>query len=209
MRSMQEEAPQPNSTIPKGPNATHEPMPASRTTSMTAHEPVTRSLHTSLWVLVVFAVYAALNLLAWTVFCIASTRLAGTTQDYTHKSVYQQELESLITKHENLIKAAQIVQAITALLTIPVTSAICSIALLSFIQTGSLRTKLNLRQTMALADQGWISPRIWTRLSKVGSLPLYIAFGLTLVGRASVETSEKMRMLISFQELPSKSCSSL
>ncbi|CAN9102922.1 unnamed protein product [Alternaria alternata] len=35
---------------------------------------------------------------------------------------------------------------------------------------------------MALADQGWISPRIWTMYSKVGSLPLYIAFGLTLVG---------------------------
>ncbi|CAN9135659.1 unnamed protein product [Alternaria alternata] len=55
-------------------------------------------------------------------------------------------------------------------------------ALASFIQTGGARTKLNLRQTMALADQGWISPRIWTMYSKVGSLPLCIAFGLTLVG---------------------------
>jgi hypothetical protein len=50
---------------------------------------------------------------------------------------------------------------------------------------------LNLRQTMALADQGWISPRIWTMYSKVGSLPLYIAFGLTLVGMCCVNISRK------------------
>jgi hypothetical protein len=150
---------------------------------MTAHEPVIRYLHSSLWPLIILAVYTALNLFAWIVFCIASTRLAGTRQDYMDTSAYSGDPKRLVTRHENFVKAAQIVQAITALLTIPVTSAICSMALVAFIQTDNLRTKLNLRQTMALADQGWISPRIWTRLSKVGSLPLYFAFGLTLVGR--------------------------
>jgi hypothetical protein len=180
MRSMHEEATQPHSTTPRVPKATHEPTTTSRTTSMTAHEPVIRYLHTSLWPLIILAAYIALNLFAWIVFCIASTRLAGTRQEM---SAYVRDPSYLVTKHENFVKAAQIVQAIASLLTIPLTSAICSIALVAFIQTGSLRMKLNLRQTMALADQGWISPQIWTRLPKVGSLPLYFAFGLTLTGR--------------------------
>jgi hypothetical protein len=150
---------------------------------MTAHEPVIRNLHTSLWPLVIFAVYAGLALFSWVVFCLASTGLAGTKRSYLYTEIYRDELSLLIRKHENFIRAAQIAQAITALLTIPVTSAICSMVLVSFIQTGSLRTRLNMRQTMALADQGWISPRIWTKLAKVGSLPLYLAFGLTLVGK--------------------------
>jgi hypothetical protein len=180
MHSRQEEASQPHPTTPKVPRATHEPTIASRTTSMTAHEPVTRKLHKSLWPLVTLAVYIALNLFAWIVFCIASMRLAGTKED---TSTYFKDPTDVLTKHENLLRAAQIVQAIATLLTIPFTSAICSMALVAFIQTGSLRTKLTLRQTMALADQGWISPRILTRVSKVGSLPLYFAFGLTLVGK--------------------------
>ncbi|KNG51545.1 hypothetical protein TW65_01213 [Stemphylium lycopersici] len=38
--------------------------------------------------------------------------------------------------------------------------------------------------TMALADQGWLSPRIWNHVSHLGSLPFYVAFGLTLIGSA-------------------------
>jgi hypothetical protein len=87
-------------------------------------------------------------------------------------SAYGWDPTHLVSRHEIFVKAAQIVQAIATLLTIIFESAICSIALVTFIQSGSLRTKLNLRQTMALADQGWMSAQIWTRLSKVGSLPL-------------------------------------
>jgi hypothetical protein len=208
MRGMQGETTQTNSTSPKVANATHERITASRATSMTAHEPVIRLLRTSLWPLIVFAAYAALTLFTWVVFCLASTRLVGTKQDYMHNRVYRKELISLVTKHSNFIRAAQIVQAVTALLTIPITSAICSMALVAFIQTGSLRTRMSLRQTMALADQGWISPKIWTKVFKVGSLPLYLAFGLTLLGMYCAKTIEK-QVLTCLQEPLSRSYSSL
>jgi hypothetical protein len=180
MRSMHEEASQRQPTKPKVPGATHEPTTASKTTSMTTHEPVIRYLHKSPWPLITLAAYTALNLFAWIVFCIASTRLTGTREDTNE---YNGDPTGLVTKHENFVRAAQIVQTIATLLTIPFTWAICSMALVAFIQTGSLRTKLTLRQTMALAGQDWISLRTWTRLSKVGNLPLYLAFGLTLVGK--------------------------
>ncbi|CAN9169230.1 unnamed protein product [Alternaria alternata] len=181
MQSVRQETAHLNTAAPKVPEATHELTFLSRASSRTVREPVVRHLHTSLWPLVVFIFYAALSAFTWTVFCIASKRPIGSKQDYGNQDGYRKELDAILTKHENAIKAAQIIQVVVALITIPITSAICSMALASFIQTGGARTKLNLRQTMALADQGWISPRIWTMCSKVGSLPLYIAFGLTLV----------------------------
>lgn len=189
-RVRQETAPV-NMVAPKVPEATHEPTFLSRASSRTVREPVVRHLHTSLWPLVVFIFYAALSAFTWAIFCIASKRPIGSKQDYGNQDGYRKELDAILTKHENAIRAAQIIQVVVALITIPITSAICSMALASFIQTGGARTKLNLRQTMALADQGWISPRIWTMYSKVGSLPLYIAFGLTLVGMCCVNISRK------------------
>ncbi len=158
---------------------------------MTAREPVVTTLHTPLWPLVVFIFYATLAIFTWVVLCIVSNRLIGTKQDYMEQKSYRSDLDVVLTRHKNAIRVAQILQAVVALLTIPITSAICSMALAAYIQTGSPRTKLNLRQTMALADQGWISPRIWTKYSKVGSLPLYVAFGLTLVGMSCADHSKK------------------
>ncbi|KAL1801411.1 hypothetical protein ACET3X_001753 [Alternaria dauci] len=182
MHSVRQETSHPNTVAPKVPETTHEPTFLSRASSMTAREPVVRRLHTSLWPLGVFIFYAALSAFTWVIFCIASKRLIGSKQDYENQEGYGYELDPILTKHENAIRAAQILQIVVALITIPITSAICSMALAAFIQMGGVRTKLNLRQTMALADQGWISPRIWTMHSKVASLPLYIAFGLTFVG---------------------------
>jgi hypothetical protein len=110
----------------------------------------------------------------------------GTTGDYTNFDTGRSDLvlTRILTNHENSIRAAQIVQTISSLLTIPVTSAICSMAFVAFLQASNLRLRLNLRQTMALADQGWISPRIWITISEVGSLPFYIAFALTLFGKS-------------------------
>ncbi|KAG9187419.1 hypothetical protein G6011_05290 [Alternaria panax] len=182
MHSVREETSHVNTVAPKVPETTNEPTFLSRASSMTAREPVVGTLHTSLWSLVVFIFYATLSAFTWTVLCVASNRPIGSKQDYTNQQGYEIELKSVLTKHQNAIRAAQILQVVVSLLTIPITSAICSMALAAFIQTGGARTKLNLRQTMALADQGWISPRIWTMYSKVGSLPFYFAFGLTFVG---------------------------
>ncbi|KAF1938824.1 hypothetical protein EJ02DRAFT_436865 [Clathrospora elynae] len=184
MRGIQQETGQQTSQQDKVPESSVDPM-LTRTSSMTAHEPITRPLRTSLWPLVVFAVYGTLALFSWIVLCMASKRPIGSKQDYMSFDGYEEEVTRILAKNESFLRAAQIVQSIVGLLTIPVTSAICSMAVVAFIQVGSLRTRLNLRQTMALSDQGWISPRIWTMIARVGSLPLYLAFGLTLIGGAA------------------------
>jgi len=190
MHSVSEETRQANASAPKVPETTHEPMYTSRlsrASSMTVREPIVRTLHTSFWPLMVFIFYAILALFTWIVLCLASSRPIGSKQNYTNAQKYPitiDELLATLSRHEKALRAAQILQVVVALLTIPITSAICSMALAAYVQAGSLRTKLNLRQAMALADQGWISPRTWTRCSKVGSLPLYFAFALTLVGKS-------------------------
>ncbi|KAI4660901.1 uncharacterized protein J4E79_005469 [Alternaria viburni] len=184
MHSVSEETRQANASAPKVPETTHEPMYTSRlsrASSMTVREPIVRTLHTSFWPLMVFIFYATLALFTWIVLCVASSRPIGSKLSYTDNQDYFKDVARLLAKHERILRAAQILQSVVALLTIPITSAICSIAFAAYIQAGSSRTKLNLRQTMALADQGWISPRMWARWSKVGSLPLYFAFALTLV----------------------------
>lgn len=80
------------------------------------------------------------------------------------------------------VRAAEIVQSIASVVTIPITSAVCSVAAVAFMQAGALRTRLTLRQTAALADQGWASVWVYKNLSKLGSLPLYIAMGITILG---------------------------
>jgi len=194
MHSVSEETRQANAGAPKVPENTHEPMytsRVSRASSMTVREPIVRTLHTSFWPLMVFIFYATLALFTWITFCVASSRPIGSKYDYTSNEDYSNDLVPVLAKHEKALRTAQILQSVVALLTIPITSAICSMALAAYIQAGSSRTKLNLRQTMALADQGWISPKIWARWSKVGSLPLYSAFALTLVGKSYVDLSRE------------------
>ena len=197
MQSVSEETRQANAGAPKVPETTHEPMYTSRlsrASSITVREPIVRTLHTSFWPLMVFIFYATLALFTWIVLCVASSRPIGSKKGYINVQDYSTtrgDLDATLTKHERALRAAQILQVVVALLTIPVTSAICSMALAAYIQAGSSRTKLNLRQTMALADQGWISPRTWIRRSKVGSLPLYFAFTLTLVGKSCPDLDRK------------------
>jgi hypothetical protein len=63
--------------------------------------------------------------------------------------------------HENELwyKAAQVIQSITGLLTIPLTSAVCSNAAVVYLQHSASRRppKVTLRQMTVLADKGWAS----------------------------------------------------
>jgi hypothetical protein len=195
MQNIREETRQANVAAPKTAETTHEPRFLSRASSMTVREPVVRTLHTSFWPLMVYIFYGTIALFTWITLCFATTRPIGSKQDFMHQTGWNLDLDSVLAKHERALRAAQILQSVVALLTIPITSAICSMALAAYIQAGSSRTKLNLRQTMALVDQGWISPRIWAICSKVGSLPLYLAFGLTLVGKSCADLSWKLVLI--------------
>lgn len=155
--------------------------PRSPCSSVTAHEPVTTRLHHRYWPLAIFLIYAIFVVTSWTILCIVSWRPIIGPSSYDEGSRYKNgwDLEQTVKR----IKVAQVLQTVAALLTIPVTSAICSAAFVAYMQAGSFRKTLTLRQLMALADQAWLRPQSVDTLSKIGSLPLYVAFGLTLIGK--------------------------
>jgi hypothetical protein len=193
---------QERSRIPKTPTENEVAVQDSPRSSITAREPVATDIPLHSFPLFAFLLYAALALVSWILLCIMSKRpIRGDKSYYNRISSYKGDGRFAI--NERYYMAARILQSIVSLLTIPFTSAVCSVACVAYMQTGHLRTSLTLRQTMALADQGWISPRIWTRLDRMGSLPLYFAFGLTLVGRCHCwggllsDRADRRRMRIS------------
>jgi len=166
---------------PKTPTNNEPTVHDSPRSSMTVHELRATVMPSHSFPAFVFLLYATLALLSWILLCVMSKRpIIGEKTYYT--TTYS-DGDGRFAINERYYRTARILQSIVSLLTIPVTSTICSVACVAYMQTGRLRKSLTLRQTMALADQGWISPRIWTRLGSMGSLPLYVAFGLTLVGR--------------------------
>jgi hypothetical protein len=174
-------ATQDTSRAPKSPDAAEATL--SQHSSITIHEPVTTTLHRNTWPVFVFALYATLALLAWILLCIMSRRPIRGANSYFNHEIWKPE--HLFEVNQEYTKAAQVLSTIVALLTIPVTSALCSMAAVVYMQSGSLRKSLKIKQVMALADQGWIGPRtLWgLGIGKVGSLPLYFAFIFTLIGR--------------------------
>jgi hypothetical protein len=149
-------------------------------------EPVVQELQLTIWPFLAIAVYSALVLFPWIVYCSTTDRNPSYTTSY---GFYEREDDAMKTlaRKKVLLKAAAVVQPMATLVTIPLISAICSMAWVAYIQSSNLRTKLSLRQTMVLADQGWLSPRVWFRVcfstERLSSLPFYLAFGLTCIGK--------------------------
>ncbi|KAF2677741.1 hypothetical protein K458DRAFT_436371 [Lentithecium fluviatile CBS 122367] len=171
---------QEHSGTPKTTPENEVPIQQSPHSSITAREPTTILLPSRLWPIFVSLVYAALALLSWTFICVMSKRpIRGEKSYYTTQR--PSEMGRFAT-NERYYRAARILQTMVGLLMIPVTNTICSVACVAYMQTGTWRKSLTLRQSMALADQGWTSPRILPHLAILGSLPLYVAFAVTLFG---------------------------
>lgn len=73
-----------------------------------------------------------------------------------------------------------------AVLTIPLTSAVCSKAAVIYVQRRGQRM-LSLRQTMTLADKGWTEPEIFLKLmtgsyKRYGSWFLLLAIAVHILG---------------------------
>lgn len=170
----------PPKTVPQPNPPNEEALPSSARSSITAREPVTTTFGINLYPLLIVGSYTTIALLAWILVCIMSKRPIRLERSYYKSDTYHPERAYAI--NEKYMKVAQILRSVVALLTVPVTSAICSMAAVAYMQAGNLRKSLDVRRAMAIADQGWISPRIWVLLPKTGSSLLYLAFVLTLIG---------------------------
>lgn len=157
--------------------------PVSSSSSTTVQERATTSTRMLWWPAFVFIFYTAFSLFPWITLCIMNTRPIRKEKSYHSVRTLTYYPEYWYAVNEKYFRTAEVFQSITAVITIPVTTTVCSMACVAYMQTGSLRKSLTLRQSMALADQGWVSPRIINTFSRSGSLPLLCALVLTVIGK--------------------------
>lgn len=140
--------------------------------------------------------YAALVLSSWIVICKLSyspltvDRYGAAwlpTKIVRIDSATQARKE--FEKNERWYKAAQVIQSITGVLTIPLTSAVCSSAAVVYLQRGPDRRtpSFTLRQLIVLADKGWTNiPTLFSLVtggwSRYFSLFFAWALVLTILG---------------------------
>ncbi|RJE26359.1 hypothetical protein PHISCL_01332 [Aspergillus sclerotialis] len=159
------------------------------------------SLQRSVYVVPLVLLYAAAALYSWVIICILTNRPIGGIgygiEEYIHilknpprNNLAYTEPEYLsifFSKSERYLRSARILQSVVSVLTIPLTSAVCSQAAAVYIQKKRGRNCPTLRQTMALADKGWTDIALVTKLffggwNKHRSSLLLFALFLNLLG---------------------------
>ncbi|KAL4789840.1 hypothetical protein BDV19DRAFT_373524 [Aspergillus venezuelensis] len=130
-------------------------------------------------------VYAAFALSSWIITCWLSYRPIGgkSYRKITERYADADRTHAFYVRSERWFHAARVLQAITTVLTLPLTSAICATAAVIYMQRSR---NLTLRQVMALADREWLpfagnSRLIFGRV-KFWSWFLILAFVLNLLG---------------------------
>jgi len=132
------------------------------------YEPWTR-LQRSSYVLLLVIVYAALVLFAWIITCVVTYRpIASGIKHYgltSSSDARRHDLPAISARTERWVRAAGFIRSTVTVLTIPLTSTVCSKAAVVFAQHGGWKSQsLSLRQTMILADRGWTDPTVYARL---------------------------------------------
>ncbi|GFF51378.1 lipase 5 [Aspergillus udagawae] len=124
-------------------------------------------LQRSVYILFLTLLYGAAALYAWIIICILTYRPIGANSygpseldrilsgSHLGTTTVPEYLGALFAKSERYLKAARTVQSLVSVLTIPLTSAVCSQAAVAYIQRKRGAQRPTLRQSMALADKGW------------------------------------------------------
>jgi hypothetical protein len=142
----------------------------------------TVTLHRSSYIVLVVSIYASVALTAWILVCVLTFRPL-TTARYGYNALEpgsvpilarypyalwlpdsSDPLHAKYVKSEAIYRAARTAQSVITVLTIPLTSAVCSAAAVVFAQCKTKGRRLTMRQMMALADKGWTDPTTIARL---------------------------------------------
>ncbi|KAH8432954.1 uncharacterized protein LDX57_010588 [Aspergillus melleus] len=144
----------------------------------------TKSMSRSLYILFPVVIYFFFVIFSWVTICVLTKRpITTSTYRYNHW-IGPKEVRSLHKKNEKWYSAARICQAIVAVSTIPLTSAVCSSAAVVYVQHMTIKSapNLTLRQMVTLADRGWtdliLLSKLFTRISnwkRYSCLFLFIA----------------------------------
>lgn len=160
-------------------------------------------------ILILALLYAAIALFGWTVHCILTRRPIGAKSYYTnfHTTTgwwdYLYGARTSFGQTDRYLRAAGFCQSLAGVLTIPLTSMVCSCAAVAFLQQHTKQSwrSLTLRQSMALADKGWNDPVLITKIiaggwKQYGSFFLVFALILNLIGELRFYTGSFVRLLI-------------
>lgn len=128
-------------------------------------------IHRSLYVIWLVLFYAAPVLSSWIVTCTL-TYCPITANHYgawiwKHQNngwriAHTEVIHDLYRRNERWYRAARVIQSIASVLTIPLTSAVCSNAVVVYLQhcNGERTPNFTLCQMIVLADKGWTN--VWT-----------------------------------------------
>ncbi|PIG81868.1 hypothetical protein AARAC_003675 [Aspergillus arachidicola] len=171
-------------------------------------------LKRSVYVVYLTLLYGAAALYAWVIICILVHRPIGgkgygndaSDSMLTHPgdgTTMSEDLDASFSNSERHLRAARIVQSLVSMLTIPLTSAVCSQAAVVYLQQRRGDSYPTLRQSMALADKGWTDIGTLTNLvfgswKKYKSGLLLFAIFLHLLGAAISPTQQ---IFLSFQTI--------
>lgn len=154
-------------------------------------------LHRSGYIVFMVAIYSDLALTAWILTCLLThdPLTIGSYEVNVNESSYRYSAKyshARYVKSEEIYRAARTLQAIVAVLTIPLTSAVCSAAAVTFTQAGPKQPRTTMRQLMVLADKGWTDPATILKLlfgdrQRYASRLLIIAVLLNILGKLARE----------------------
>ena len=171
-----------------------------------------RFLQKNYWGLAYFTIQSTLLLVAWGVTCLIAKRPApymkydtflepatrecstlseGSTTNYGCEGPLPLISASQLDAYDRLRYAIRVLGAVSAVLTVPLSSAICARAAVVYTQRRR-DIKFRLRETLALADRGWWDPYILTQLflpngiGRYGSLFLLFCTAVCTLGMASL-----------------------
>ncbi|KAJ5610595.1 hypothetical protein N7510_007314 [Penicillium lagena] len=158
--------------------------------------------------------YSGAALYAWVVICILTHRPIGGVGyglDQLNSTLANPHLEFTVpeylnkffNKSERYLRAARVVQSLVSVVTIPLTSAVCSQAAVVYVQRKRWRNGPTLRQSMALADKGWTNIDVIIKLllggwKKYSSALLFLGLFLHLLGFA---ISPVQQLFISYKTI--------
>ena len=182
-------------------------MPSSDFEGEVANDSPSVTLRRSSYIVLVVSIYASLALTTWILICILTFRPL-TTARYGYNalelrsspvrsntiSALGDPLYAKYVKSEAIYRAARTVQSVITVLTIPLTSAVCSAAAVVFAQSKTNARRLTMRQTMALADKGWTDPATIAKLvtgrgKQLGSPLLAFALFLVFLGECLLQSA--------------------
>ncbi|CAG7988839.1 unnamed protein product [Penicillium salamii] len=151
-----------------------------------SHPHESTELQRSPWILVLAGFYSILATSSWIILCILSFRPV-TTNSYKAtpngtNARYYHPLASSYSANEQWYRAARVIQSIAGVLTIPLTSAVCSNAAVVFVQRHGKANKMTMRQLLALSDKRWTDIELCWKTAKnpVRCWKLYFTYFLLM-----------------------------